>query len=44
MSEMSDRQLHQGDDGLMYDEDEFFVYTGPSPLSEDEDKADDQGE
>lgn len=32
---MMDRKTHQGDDGLLYDEDEFLVYTGPSPLSEE---------
>lgn len=31
------RKLHRGDDGLMYDEDGFFVYTGFSPFSEEED-------
>src|SRR4051812_37367601 len=31
------KKLHKGDDGLTYDEDGHFVYTGLSPLSEDED-------
>jgi hypothetical protein len=32
-----DRKLHKGEDGLLYDENGHFVYTGLSPLSEDED-------
>lgn len=39
-----ERKLHKDEDGLMYDEDGFFVYTGISPLSEDEDTSDDQDE
>lgn len=31
------RKLHRGEDGLMYDENGHFVYTGLSPLSEEED-------
>lgn len=31
-----DRQIHKGDDGLTYDEDGYFVETGISPLSEEE--------
>jgi len=33
---MMGRKLHKGDDGLMYDEDGHFVYTGLSPLSEED--------
>lgn len=35
---MSDKQTHEGDDGLTYDDEGYFVYTGISPLSEDEDQ------
>lgn len=31
------RTFHRGDDGLLYDQDGYFVYEGVSPLSEDED-------
>ena len=34
---MMSRKLHRGEDGLMYDEDGYFVYTELSPLSEEED-------
>ena len=34
---ISDRKITKGDDGLYYDEDGYFVYTGLSPLHEDED-------
>lgn len=34
-----DKQLHKGEDGLTYDDDGHFVYTGISPLSEEEDVA-----
>lgn len=32
-----ERTLHKGDDGLTYDQDGNFVYTGISPLSEESD-------
>ena len=39
---MSDtKSTHKGDDGLTYDEEGYFVYTGISPLSEDEDVEED---
>lgn len=31
------RKFHKDDDGLTYDENGHFVYTGLSPFSEDED-------
>lgn len=34
---MDTKETHQGDDGLTYDADGFFVYKGISPLSEEED-------
>lgn len=33
---MSERKITKGSDGLLYDEDGYVVYNGPSPLSEDE--------
>jgi len=33
------RKLREGDDGLIYDENVHFVYTGLSPLSEEKDAA-----
>lgn len=33
----TERKTHRGDDGLLYDADEQLVYTGLSPLSEEED-------
>lgn len=41
---MEERKTHKGEDGLTYDEDGYFVYTGISPLSEDEDVQDDDAE
>lgn len=41
---MKQRKTHKGEDGLTYDEDGFLVYTGISPLSEEEDVASDQAE
>lgn len=43
---MAEKKITEGKDGLMYDEDGYFVYTGVSPLSEDEDvaPADEQGD
>ena len=38
------KELHTGDDGLTYDEEGHFVYTGVSPLSEEDDQADDDEE
>lgn len=36
----TERKTHKGEDGLLYDEDGYLVYTGISPLSEEEDTAD----
>jgi len=36
------RELKKGEDGLTYDEDGHFIYTGISPLSEDTDIEDDE--
>lgn len=38
---MSERKTHKGEDGLTYDEEGFLVYTGISPLSEEDDTESD---
>lgn len=36
---MADKKTHRGEDGLLYDEDGHLVYTGQSPLHEEEDRG-----
>lgn len=43
-SVIKERVVHKGEDGLMYDENGKFVYTGLSPLSEEGDVEADEDE